>query len=166
MSFEDKLSYEYSVNFDSEIQFAFRIGLLWNDLPEWIKDGLEKVYSWGNCQMKIDIIAETKDSWHEGYRELRKYNWKRISADRSGGLITYLLQFDVPESMKETLPKDYHSTIIRYRVTLPTCRQVKTGTKEVDVFETVCDDIVEPEEESDTHTTSSVIEPSSLIGGA
>jgi hypothetical protein len=150
MSLKDKLSYKLDFNLDDEIQYAFRLGLLWNRLPEWIREDLDRSSSWTGYHFYIDIIAETKDSWHEGYRSLREAGWVRTEAERKGGLITYMLEYRYEDSfglLNDQVPEDFRVTKLQYRVTLPTCRQVKTGTKEVDVFETVCDDIVEPEEE-------------------
>ncbi len=150
MSLEDKFELDLHINYTDKVKNAFRLGLLWNRLPEWIREELDSAYSWNDYHFKIDIIANSATSWHDGYRSLREAGWERVEAKREGGLITYIMEYEyISNYTDQKLPEEFLKTRLQYQVTLPTCRQVKTGTKEVDVFETVCDDLQEPEEEAD-----------------
>ncbi len=140
----NKVLSKLEANFESEITFAFKLGLLWGHGPSWFIDQLQlNRFAWEGpkASIKFSFISETADSWHAAYRELREAGWTRYYADRQGGLITYGLRFTNTE-----WPPGYQDIDVQFCVSLPTCRQVKTGTREVDVFETVCDDIQEPDE--------------------
>lgn len=152
----ENLERTYAFDNKDDVRSAFIIGLYYHMLPEWmLGDSLTRAYSWEapEADFVFNVIAETPTSWHDGYRQLREMGWKRTFAERKGGLITYLLETDDCEAGGKEVPEWAQKLRIRYRVTLPTCRQVQVGTQEVPVFETVCDDIQEPDDEIDRQPT-------------
>lgn len=155
MKIYEKIRTEFSINFNDETEQAFILGLLWGKCPAWFWKNLEKCYSWlePKANLSFSFIADSAASWYEAYRELRRMGWIRFHAGREGGVITYgLALYD------ESWPESYKSIRVIFRVSLSTCKQVKVGTKqvEVDVFETQCEDMTEPSEAELEHAGEAV----------
>lgn len=148
MSLQEQFSALYSGDYTWKCKHAFMLGIYWDVIPAWAREDIQHHFSWDgtNTKMELNIVADSPTSWHDSYRSFRNRGWERVSAKREGGLITYILEHKVDWT---TVPEEYAALRLLYQVSLPTCRQVKVGTKEVDVFETVCDDIQEPTEEND-----------------
>jgi hypothetical protein len=139
------------------VQFAYELGLRWRNIPN-SRSVVRRPYSWDipefaqeyKYEIKFyleEVSADGRD-WHGLYRTLREHGWTRKLVHREGGKLTYVLEHYDP-----TFPKGYQRRFLLLNIIIQTCRRIQVGTKmeEVPIYETVCEDIVEPEptDESD-----------------
>lgn len=147
------------MSFEAEIRKAFLLGLWYKQLPEYVAEHMERAYAWDLKQLdpqadshweyfekqypnifKFNFIANTGDSWHQCYRDIRSLGWQRLAVHREGGELKYLFQIH-----RDDMPSGYNSIHLVLNITISTCRQVQIGTKTVEqpIFETKCDDLKE-----------------------
>lgn len=136
-----------------EVEYAFNLGLHFKRFPNFCFDLLEMQWQYKyskelplDAPAAVTFISDDSTSWHNFYRSWREKGWERKEVKREGGLIQYLM-----ESFDESLPEGHKSFLVRLDITLATCKRVSKGMKTVEVeeFETVCEDLVEPEETLD-----------------
>lgn len=166
---------------DKEVKQAFAMGLFFGQLPVYMLEHLNMAHDWdlydidpslkGNwgvfelrypLTFKFNFIADTGTSWHPIYQELRQRGWKRLKVHRQGGSLQYLMQM-----IRDGMPEGYSTLHLLLNIAISTCKQVQVGTemKEVPVMKTVCEDLVELEEENkeDAVATSSSAEVIPLV---
>lgn len=137
--------------FDSTVyvERAFKLGLWYSAIPEICREDIEiNNYTWvlEGADLKFNFISDTGTSWRELYRLWREKGWQRKSVEREGGNLTYILTLS-----DLTKPEGYQTLTFALCITISTCKQVSKGKvmKEVEEFETVCEDLVEVEDSSD-----------------
>ena len=150
-------------NADNEVIFAFNLGLWWDKLPdymlphikrgylhqlpqEWQKE--EKESNWSYVPpptFHYSFISDTGDSWHQCYRDIRSKGWLRGKVHRKGGELQYLFVLN-----DNTKPEGYQTVEFHLQITIATCKTVQIGTKlePVPVYQTVCEELTEIEEDS------------------
>lgn len=169
-----------SVDHSSYIKQAFLLGLWHESFPEYMLEAIERTYLWHyqalepedsaiyddpyvNLQ-KFQFISNTGDSWHQCYRDLRKLGWKRLKVHREGGRLQYLLH-----NHRLSMPEGYQDVHLILDISISTCKQVlvKTEMKEVPVYKTVCEDLVELDDDKEDADRARAIyppdEPVSLV---
>jgi hypothetical protein len=151
MSIEKKIedlgeSTRINRSYASEIKRAFQLGLWCSEIPEFCVDLLENRFTWyePEAAFEVKFNSDTTTSWHEFYRLWRASGWERISAERTGGLITYLMS-----KTDRTKPDGYQTLRVVLLITLSTCKLVSKGFKQVEEFETICEDLIEPSEDAE-----------------
>lgn len=147
---------QYTLSSESHVKQAFLLGLWYESFPEYMHESLERSPLWNypafreagvttwdepyaNMQ-KFQFIADTGDSWHQCYRDLRKLGWQRLKVHREGGRLQYLLHQQRP-----SLPEGYTDVHLVLDISISTCKQIQVGTetKQVPIMKTVCEDLVE-----------------------
>lgn len=137
---------------------AFALGLWHNSFPAYFGDGLNHAHSWDLRELAPDansvyhthifrfqFISDTGDSWHQCYRDLRSKGWQRRAVHRNGGLLKYLF-----EAIDASKPEGYQRIHLLLEISISTCKQIQIGTelKEVPIMKTVCEDLIEVEDDS------------------
>lgn len=136
---------EYSA--ETEVEYAFMLGLWWNSIPEYMLPQIEKGVSYNlpaewkltweiAPTFKFEFISDTATSWHKCYQDLRQMGWQRAKVHRDGGLLQYLLEI---EDLGK--PEGYIQTTFHLRISIATCQRVKVGEKTVveEIFEVKCE---------------------------
>lgn len=153
---------QYTLSSESHVKQAFLLGLWYESFPEYMHESLERSPLWNypafreagvttwdepyaNMQ-KFQFIADTGDSWHQCYRDLRKLGWQRLKVHREGGRLQYLLHQQRP-----SLPEGYTDVHLVLDISISTCKQIQVGTetKQVPIMKTVCEDLVELAEDQE-----------------
>lgn len=156
----DRLAKSTEVSFSSgsQVHQAFMLGLWYKSFPDYMIYDLGKAYSWdldnidpankSNWEyekvypnlLKFQFTADTGDSWHAVYRDLRRLGWSRDKVWREGGRLQYLLR-----NAAIGMPEGYTYVTLLLDISIATCKQVQVGTKMVEqpIFETKCEDLVD-----------------------
>lgn len=163
------MSTEVSFSATSQVRKAFILGLWHKSFPDYMFGHLDSLYSWDLQEIvgeksremigsldgfKFQFISDTGDSWHQNYRDLRKLGWQRLGVHRDGGRLSYL--FSLEDSGTITThedgdvvvyekPEGYRQLYLLLDISISTCQQVQVGTetKEIPIYKTVCDDLVD-----------------------
>lgn len=162
---------KYNLDGSRYVSAAFALGLLCRRLPPYAYSGIQNCYEYEARQLlgedneelkqeldnehtmvfKFMMTADTADSWHQVYRDFRSHA-QRMFVKREGGRIQYLLKdHDI------TRPSGFETIWILLDISLSTCKRVSKGKRmvEEEIFETVCEDMVDLEEGYDnTHIPS------------
>lgn len=130
------------------VELAYELGMWWKAFPPDTE--VNRAYNTWNApegtpdaQFAVSVYSEKGDSWHPIYRQFRELGWKRIHVSRNGRELKYYLKM-----VNEDFPPEFQERVLCLNITIQSCRvEQRTVTKEVVENVTICDELVEVEED-------------------